>query len=101
MTDPDFAPDRPTRAAEGATVISESRAKQGRAKPGMMLVLVISTLAAVVLVFGIWAARSGVDTHPQASGGEDRASAAASRSFNEPMSSPKQNPPPASAAANK
>ncbi len=74
---------------EGGPVISENRAKQGRVGLPVVAVLAVSTVLAIAVLFGAWFIRAAGKTQDQGNSG---APPAAARSFNTPMSSPKQAP---------
>lgn len=84
------APDPSRNPAGDGVVVPEVQAKGGQRILGMPVVLVVSTLAAAVLMVLFWVFVIG-GSH--GAGGEEKAPAAAARTFNEPLSQPATTPP--------
>lgn len=94
--DPNAKPD--ASAAPGATnnagdgvEMSGSRSAQGRTGSRGFVVLIVSTLAVFLALFGVWALSAGKLAKGGASGGQSGAGAL-SREFDRTAGSPKQAP---------
>lgn len=81
---------RPVNDAGDGQVMSETSARQGRRGLHMFVVLGVSTVLAVIVMFGVWSTQAGKMSAAAHQSGDSRA--VASQTFDMGPSQPKANP---------
>jgi quinol-cytochrome oxidoreductase complex cytochrome b subunit len=85
----------PVNDAGDGQVISETNVKQGRKGYTVLAVLVVSTILAVIVMFGIWGMHAGKMS--TAAGAAKDSKAAAAATYNAPPPEPKESANPQTA----